>query len=123
MCVPSPIVPFSLDPDFVDRLDILIWLHEKLATPVNRAALVGLGSVGFLSSLILYYLVNLTRCQEVTARHSALLQRLSSVAGPLGILDIRRHANKLRERLPSSCQNHKDERLGESKSEFSAACS
>jgi hypothetical protein len=45
-CVPSSTVPFSQDPDFIDRPDILTWIHEKLATPVNRAALVGLGGVG-----------------------------------------------------------------------------
>ncbi|KAF1962686.1 hypothetical protein CC80DRAFT_512061 [Byssothecium circinans] len=39
-------VPFGRDPDFVDRPDILAWIHEKCAAPTNRAALVGLGGVG-----------------------------------------------------------------------------
>jgi hypothetical protein len=38
--------PFCRDPDFIDRPDILAWIHEKLARPAARAALVGLGGVG-----------------------------------------------------------------------------
>jgi tetratricopeptide (TPR) repeat protein len=39
-------IPFRQDPDFVDRLDILTWLHERCEVPAGRAALTGLGGVG-----------------------------------------------------------------------------
>jgi hypothetical protein len=44
---PSSTVPFSRDPDFVDRPDILAWIHEKCERPAARAALVGLGGIGY----------------------------------------------------------------------------
>ncbi|KAH0562120.1 hypothetical protein GP486_003180 [Trichoglossum hirsutum] len=44
-CEPFSTVPFSRDPDFVDRPDILEWIHEKCAQPAARAGLVGLGGV------------------------------------------------------------------------------
>lgn len=43
---PFSTVPFSRDHDFVDRPDILEWIHEKCARPAARTALVGLGGVG-----------------------------------------------------------------------------
>ncbi|KAH7124721.1 TPR domain protein [Dactylonectria macrodidyma] len=43
---PFSTVPFPPDPDFVDRPDILKWMHEKCARPAARIALVGLGGIG-----------------------------------------------------------------------------
>ncbi|KAH7131167.1 P-loop containing nucleoside triphosphate hydrolase protein [Dactylonectria macrodidyma] len=43
---PFSTVPFPPDPDFVDRPDILKWMHEKCARPASRIALVGLGGIG-----------------------------------------------------------------------------
>jgi anti-anti-sigma regulatory factor len=43
-------VPFAPDPDFVDRPEILAWAREKCAGPGARAALVGLGGVGYVDS-------------------------------------------------------------------------
>ncbi|KAF3361351.1 hypothetical protein VdG1_00960 [Verticillium dahliae VDG1] len=43
---PFSTVPFPPDPDFVDRPDILKWMHEKCAKPAARIALVGLGGIG-----------------------------------------------------------------------------
>ncbi|KAL6406226.1 Kinesin light chain [Ilyonectria robusta] len=45
-CKPFSTVPFPPDPDFVDRPDILKWMHEKCARPAARIALVGLGGIG-----------------------------------------------------------------------------
>ncbi|WAO96033.1 NACHT domain-containing protein [Fusarium falciforme] len=43
---PFSTVPFPPDPDFVNRPDILKWMHEKCARPAARIALVGLGGIG-----------------------------------------------------------------------------
>ena len=45
-CEPFSTVPFSQDPDFVNRPEILAWIRGKCAGPASRAALVGLGGVG-----------------------------------------------------------------------------
>jgi Heterokaryon incompatibility protein (HET) len=42
-------VPFAPDPDFVDRPEILAWVRDKCAEPGARAALVGLGGVGYVN--------------------------------------------------------------------------
>lgn len=47
--VPFSMVPFPPDPDFVDRPDILGWLREKFTGVGARAALVGLGGVGYVN--------------------------------------------------------------------------
>lgn len=46
---PFSTVPFAPDPDFVDRPDILAWIREKCAGQGARAALVGLGGVGYVN--------------------------------------------------------------------------
>ncbi|PGH12591.1 hypothetical protein AJ80_06649 [Polytolypa hystricis UAMH7299] len=53
---PSPIstVPFSRDPDFVDRGTLLDQIHEKCSRPASRIALVGFGGVGK-SQLVIEY--------------------------------------------------------------------
>ncbi|ORY63343.1 heterokaryon incompatibility protein-domain-containing protein [Pseudomassariella vexata] len=43
---PFSTVPFSRDPDFVDRPEIQAWIQDKCARPAARAALVGLGGLG-----------------------------------------------------------------------------
>ncbi|KAI8686582.1 NACHT domain-containing protein [Fusarium keratoplasticum] len=43
---PFSTVPFPPDANFVDRPDILKWMHEKCARPAARIALVGLGGIG-----------------------------------------------------------------------------
>ena len=40
-------VPFRPDPDFVERPDITAWLREHCSQPSSRAALVGLGGIGY----------------------------------------------------------------------------
>ncbi|PVH96895.1 hypothetical protein DM02DRAFT_644504 [Periconia macrospinosa] len=44
-------VPFGTDPDFVDRPDILAWIHDMCAVPASRAALVGFGGAGSQSNI------------------------------------------------------------------------
>ncbi|KAF2463882.1 uncharacterized protein BDR25DRAFT_329448 [Lindgomyces ingoldianus] len=44
--MPFSTVPFNRDPDFVDRPNMLAWVHKMCAAPGSRAALVGLGGVG-----------------------------------------------------------------------------
>jgi hypothetical protein len=46
---PFSTVPFAPDADFVDRPDILAWMSDKCAGPGARAALVGLGGVGYVN--------------------------------------------------------------------------
>jgi hypothetical protein len=46
---PFSTVPFAPDPNFVDRPDILAWIHEKCTRPGARAALVGLGGIGLVN--------------------------------------------------------------------------
>jgi hypothetical protein len=45
--LPFSTVPFAPDPDFVDRPEIVAWVRDKCAGPGARAALVGLGGVGY----------------------------------------------------------------------------
>jgi hypothetical protein len=42
---PSAIIPFSRDPDFVNRGDILNQIDKRCSEPAARVALVGLGGV------------------------------------------------------------------------------
>ena len=44
---PSSNIPFLRDPDYVNRRSLLDQIHEKLSIPASRAALVGLGGVGY----------------------------------------------------------------------------
>jgi len=44
---PSSNIPFLRDPHYVDRQSLLDQIHEKLSMPASRAALVGLGGVGY----------------------------------------------------------------------------
>lgn len=44
---PSCVIPFRRDTDFVDRGTLLDQIHEKCSAPASRAALVGLGGVGY----------------------------------------------------------------------------
>jgi hypothetical protein len=48
--VPFSTVPFVRDPDFVDRPAIVAWVSDKCAGPGARAALVGLGGVGYVDA-------------------------------------------------------------------------
>jgi hypothetical protein len=43
---PYSTLPFGIDPDFVNRPDIISWIREKLDGTTSRIALVGLGGVG-----------------------------------------------------------------------------
>ena len=43
---PFAIIPFSRDPDFVSRGDILDQVDQRCSEPAGRVALVGLGGVG-----------------------------------------------------------------------------
>jgi hypothetical protein len=44
---PSSNIPFPRDPDYVARRSLLDQIHEKLSVPGSRAALSGLGGVGY----------------------------------------------------------------------------
>ncbi|XTI83742.1 P-loop containing nucleoside triphosphate hydrolase protein [Cenococcum geophilum] len=44
--IPLSTVPFSRDPDFVERKTMLDQIHSKCSMPASRTALVGLGGVG-----------------------------------------------------------------------------
>jgi hypothetical protein len=50
---PFSTVPFAPDPDFVNRPEILAWIRDKCAGPGARAALVGLGGVGYVLTTVL----------------------------------------------------------------------
>ncbi|KAJ5007381.1 hypothetical protein K4K57_010796 [Colletotrichum sp. SAR 10_99] len=43
---PHFLVPFTSDPDFVNRSDIWTWIEERYAGPESRFALVGMGGFG-----------------------------------------------------------------------------
>ncbi|KAL8386861.1 hypothetical protein RB595_010336 [Gaeumannomyces hyphopodioides] len=43
---PFASIPFSRDPDFVNRGDILSQLHQRCSEPAGRVALCGLGGIG-----------------------------------------------------------------------------
>jgi hypothetical protein len=47
---PYAIIPFSRNPDFVNRGDIINQVHQLRAEPPRRVALVGLGGVGYVTS-------------------------------------------------------------------------
>jgi hypothetical protein len=53
-CEPFSTVPFAPDADFVDRPEILAWVRDKCAGSGARAALVGLGGVGYVDIEPLY---------------------------------------------------------------------
>jgi hypothetical protein len=46
---PSLNVPYNRDPEFVERTNILAWVNEKCTAQSSRAALVGLGGVGYVN--------------------------------------------------------------------------
>lgn len=48
---PFSTIPFSQDPDFVPRGDVLDQLFEACSHPAARVALVGLGGVGYARKL------------------------------------------------------------------------
>jgi tetratricopeptide (TPR) repeat protein len=48
---PFSTVPFAPDPDFVDRPEISAWICDKCSRQGARAALVGLGGVGYVNFL------------------------------------------------------------------------
>jgi hypothetical protein len=50
--LPASTVPFLRDPDFVDRPEIMAWIRDKCADSAARAALVGLGGVGYVTEQI-----------------------------------------------------------------------
>jgi hypothetical protein len=43
---PFSTVPFLSDPDFIERTDVAIWLHDTFTPSGSRAAFVGLRGVG-----------------------------------------------------------------------------
>ena len=45
---PFSTVPFGRDPNFVDRPEILAWIRNTCNGPATRAALVGIGGVGYI---------------------------------------------------------------------------
>lgn len=49
---PFSTVPFLRDPDFVDRGDLLEQLERKLAPETARAALIGLGGIGYVTCMV-----------------------------------------------------------------------
>lgn len=48
-------VPYALDPDHIDRPEIMTWLHHKLTSSEapRRAVLYGLGGIGYASPTII----------------------------------------------------------------------
>ncbi|KAJ3573297.1 hypothetical protein NPX13_g4754 [Xylaria arbuscula] len=51
---PFSTVPFTRDPNFVDRPEILAWINEKCNGPATRLALTGIGGVGKSQAVIEY---------------------------------------------------------------------
>ncbi|KAI0902947.1 hypothetical protein F4823DRAFT_620460 [Ustulina deusta] len=51
---PFSTVPFTRDPNFVDRPEILAWINEKCDGPATRAALIGIGGIGKSQAVIEY---------------------------------------------------------------------
>lgn len=76
---PFSTVPFSRDPDFVDRPNISAWIYEKCAGPATR------------------------RCREVAARYSILPRCQRGVATDLGVLGARKHQGTVRRRIQRHC--------------------
>ena len=48
-CEPFSTIPFALDPNFVNRPEILAWIRDKCAGPSSHATLIGLGDVGYVN--------------------------------------------------------------------------
>jgi hypothetical protein len=46
---PFSTVPFGRDPGFVDRPEILAWIRKKCDGPATRAALIGIGGIGYMT--------------------------------------------------------------------------
>lgn len=44
---PFSTVPFNKDPNFIERTEISEWLRDQTTEEGSRAALVGLGGVGY----------------------------------------------------------------------------
>lgn len=74
-------VPFRKDYDFVERGDILDQIHERCSRPAGRAALVGLGGVGYVNiSLISVYddkCTDLTRKSQLAIEYAHRIRRQS----------------------------------------------
>ncbi|KAI3326475.1 hypothetical protein HD806DRAFT_408973 [Xylariaceae sp. AK1471] len=51
---PFSTVPFTRDPNFVDRPEILAWINEKCDGPATRVALIGIGGIGKSQAVIEY---------------------------------------------------------------------
>ncbi|OTB04378.1 hypothetical protein M426DRAFT_11524 [Hypoxylon sp. CI-4A] len=51
---PFSTVPFSRDPNFIDRPEILEWLHKKCDEQSTRVALIGIGGIGKSQAVIEY---------------------------------------------------------------------
>ncbi|KAK5988876.1 Kinesin light chain 1-like protein [Cladobotryum mycophilum] len=43
---PNMMIPFQRDENFIERAEIMAWIHSKCSWPGSRVALVGLGGVG-----------------------------------------------------------------------------
>jgi hypothetical protein len=93
---PFSTVPFSRDPDFVDRPDILAWIHEKCVRPAARAALVGLGGVGYVKRSLFFCASVLTKDKKVAAGYRILLPGPRDVAADVGVLDAWKHQGAVR---------------------------
>ncbi|KAK8115630.1 hypothetical protein PG984_012132, partial [Apiospora sp. TS-2023a] len=51
---PFSTVPYSRDPNFIDRPEILAWIGKKCDGPASRAALIGIGGIGKSQAVIEY---------------------------------------------------------------------
>lgn len=110
-------IPYPSGPDYIDRPVIEKWLQEKLHKSPSRAALVGLGGIGYVllfPILTIFYRTFATQHaditqQEVEARHSlrrTTPRRITGYIYLLGELGHQRHfypgvSSYIRETRPS----------------------
>ncbi len=93
---PSSQVPFRRDPHFVERARLTDQIRAKLLEPAGRAALVGLGGVGYGVHGGGTMAAALTRVKEVTARDRVRAPAVAAVAADVGAVDSRKQCGALR---------------------------
>jgi hypothetical protein len=96
-------VPFARDPDFVDRPEILAWIRGKCMEPAARAALVGLGGVGYVNCCFSFAIRVLKVRKEVTARYPVLPRCPRCVTTAVCVLGACKHQGTLRRSIQRDC--------------------
>jgi hypothetical protein len=103
-------IPFRRDNDFIER-DSLDKVCRICDEPAARAALVGLGGVGWVLQTI-YRQDTDRNIQKVANCHRVYLPCSGKITNEVGVLGSCRDTRKIRRRVSQHCQSDKDEWLG-----------